>query len=96
MKITYVALLTFTEQGMRNLAQSSQRATAFRQKIEAAGIKVLAQLWTAGAYDGILIVSADNEKQVLGVLAQLAAAGNVRTHSLRAFDAEEFAAITGA
>lgn len=92
MKTTYLTLLTFTDQGARDLTQSPQRAAAWRQEIEASGVKVLAQLWTAGAYDGALILQGD-EPQVLGTLARLAAAGNVRTHALRAFDAEEFARI---
>ncbi len=96
MKATYVSLFTFTDQGARAIKQSPQRATAFRQQAEAAGVKVVSQLWTAGDYDGVLILEGDDEQKVLGLLAQLAAAGNVRTHSLRAFGASEFAAITGA
>ena len=95
MKTTYVSLLSYTDQGIRNLKQSPQRAAAFRQQMEGAGVTVLAQLWTAGAYDGVLIVQGDGEEKVLAVLAQLAALGNVRTHSLRAFDADEFTTIVG-
>jgi len=94
-KTTYIALLNYTDQGIRNLKQSPQRAQAFRQTAEAAGIKVIAQLWTAGACDGVLILEADNEAKVLGSLASLASSGNVRTQSLRAFDAAEFGAIVG-
>lgn len=96
MKTTYVTLISFTDQGVRNLKQSPQRALAFRREVEAAGLKVLAQLWTAGAYDGVLILEGDSEEKVLGALTRLAALGNVRTQSLRAFDAAEFAAIVGA
>ena len=96
MKTTYAVLITYTDQGIRNLKQSPQRGLAFRQSVEAAGIKVLAQLWTAGAYDGLLILEADSEAKVLAPLAQLASLGNVRTQSLRAFDAAEFSAIVGA
>lgn len=95
MKITYLTLLTYTDQGMRAIKQSPQRATAWRHEVEAAGITVLAQLWTAGACDGVLILQGDSEQQVLAALAKLAALGNVRTQSLRAFDAEEFAKIVG-
>jgi uncharacterized protein with GYD domain len=95
MKATYVSLLTYTDQGIRALGESPKRASAFRQQAEAAGVKVLAQLWTAGEYDGVLILQADREEQVLRVLAKLTAAGNVRTHSLRAFDADDFAALVG-
>ena len=95
MKTTYVTLINYTDQGVRNLKQSPQRAQAFRQSAEAAGLKVLAQLWTAGAYDGLLILEGDSEEKVLGALAQLASLGNVRTQSLRAFDADGFAGIVG-
>ena len=89
MKVTYLVLLTFTDAGVRNLKQSTQRATAWRQQVEATGVKVVSQLWTVGAYDGALLLQGENEQQVLSALAKLAEQGNVRTQSLRAFDAEE-------
>ena len=95
MKTTYLVLLTYTGQGMRTIKQSPQRAKAWRQQIEGAGITVVAQIWTAGAYDGALILQSDNEQKILSALSQLASLGNVRTQSLRAFDAEEFAKIVG-
>ena len=96
MKTTYIVLITYTEQGARNLKQSPQRAQAFRQSAEAAGIKVRAQLWSAGSFDGLLILEGDDEVKLMGMLATLASQGNVRTQSLRAFDAADFAAIVGA
>lgn len=91
----YVTLIRFTPQGVRNLKQSPARATAFCKAATKAGVKVEAQLWTAGAYDGILILNAVNETKVLGLIAKLAALGNVSTQTLQAFDAKEFAAIVG-
>jgi uncharacterized protein with GYD domain len=93
MKSTYLCLLNFTEQGLRDLANSPQRGSAFRKQAEANGIKVLAQLWTAGEYDGVLILQAEREEKIFGALAQLAKLGNVRSHSLRAFDEQDFAAM---
>lgn len=58
MKTTYVTLISYTDQGIRNLKQSPQRAQAFRESAAAAGIKVLAQFWTAGACDGVLFSKA--------------------------------------
>ncbi len=95
MKTTYVILITQTDQGVRNLKKSPERALAFRKSAEAAGIKVLAQLWTTGAYDGLLVLEGDSEEKILGAISSLSALGNVRTQSLRAFDAAEFAAIVG-
>ena len=91
--IRYVTLLRFTEQGVKNLNKSSARAGTFREAAAKAGVTVETQYWTAGAYDGVLILSAENENNALRCLAALAAAGNVRTETLRAFSAKEFEAI---
>jgi uncharacterized protein with GYD domain len=90
---TYVSLLKFTDQGAKNLKQSPARAKSFCDYAEKEGIKVLGHFWTAGAHDGVLILQAENETKVLRCLAALGALGNVHTHSMRAFDAKEFAAI---
>ncbi|MBI3853670.1 MAG: GYD domain-containing protein [Verrucomicrobia bacterium] len=90
--IRYVSLIRFTEQGARAIQKSASRAAAFREAAAKAGVKVEAQYWTVGAFDGLLILSADNERQALQQLARLAEAGNVRTETLRALTADEFAA----
>ena len=86
----YLTLLRFTEQGMKTVMKSTARAAAFREAAAKAGVKVEAQYWTTGAYDGVLILSADDETKALQCLAALAGAGNVRTETLRAFNAQEF------
>ena len=91
----YVSLLKFTQQGVRSLKRSSARAAAFRKAAEKAGVKVEAQLWTAGEYDGILILSAGDETKVLAVIAKLAALGSVQTQTMQAYDSKQFAAIVG-
>jgi uncharacterized protein with GYD domain len=91
----YVSLLKFTQQGVRSLKRSSARAAAFRKAAEKAGVKVEAQLWTAGEYDGILILSAGDETRVLATIAKLAALGNVQTQTMQAYDSKQFAAIVG-
>ena len=89
----YATLIRFTEQGSRDLEKSASRAGAFKANAEKAGVTVEAQLWTAGSCDGIVILSGD-ENKILRCLAQLVAQGNVRTETMRAFDAAEFKAIT--
>ena len=90
----YVSLIRFTDQGARALKRSAARALGFRKAAERAGIAVEAQLWTAGSCDGVHILSGD-ETKILRCLAQLVALGNVRTESLRAFDAKELKGLTG-
>jgi len=89
----YLILLRFTEQGSKNIKDSPSRAHAFKEEASKAGVKVEGQYWTIGAYDGALILSADDESNVLKVVAGLAGRGYVRTESLRAFDEGEFAAL---
>jgi len=91
----YVSLIRFTEKGAQALKQSPARARSFSEAATKAGVKVEAQYWTAGAYDGVLILSADQPEKALRCLAELAALGNVRTESMQCFDSQEFSAIVG-
>ena len=91
----YVTLLRFTEQGVKNLKNSTTRAAAFREAAMKAGVNVETQYWTTGRYDGVLIFNTKDETSALRCLASLAAAGNVSTETLRALDAKEFEAIAG-
>jgi len=87
----YISLLKFTEQGARNIKDSPSRAAAFKQNAEKLGVKVEAQRWAAGRYDGILVLSGD-DKTILRALTDLMSLGNVRTETLQAFDADVFTA----
>ena len=83
---TFIALLDFTDQGMRGIHDSPQRADQFTQIAEKAGARVVAQYWTIGSHDGVLILDAPNDEVAASIFLRLAAAGNVRTTSLRAFE----------
>jgi uncharacterized protein with GYD domain len=89
----YLTLLRFTEQGAKNIKDSPSRAHAFKDEAAKAGVKIEGQYWTVGAYDGAVILSADDENKVLRVLAALAGKGFVHTETLRAFDEAEFAKL---
>jgi uncharacterized protein with GYD domain len=91
----YIALLRFTDQGARGIKNSTQRALDFRKAAEGVGVRVEAQYWMFGPYDGLLILNADDAEAALHCLTDLAAAGNVRTETMRAFDANEFSKLTG-
>jgi uncharacterized protein with GYD domain len=93
--VRYLCLLRFTSPGVRDLKKSPGRAAAFRKAAEKAGVKVETQLWTTGTYDGVLILSAANQSTALKAITKLAAAGDVTTNTLQAFDAKEFSAIAG-
>lgn len=90
----YISLIRFTDKGAAALQKTTARAAEFRKVVEKAGITVESQLWTTGSYDGVLVLSGD-EKKILRCLAQLVTQGNVRTETLRAFDAGEIKEILG-
>jgi uncharacterized protein with GYD domain len=89
----YITLLRFTEQGAKAINKSAARARAFAETAAKNGVRVIGQYWTAGQYDGLLIIEADSDQEALRSLAELAAQGNVRTETMPAFLATEFEAI---
>ncbi len=86
----YIALLKFTEQGLKNIKKSTARAHQFDKLAAKSGVKVEGQFWTLGRYDGVLILSADNSQKILQLLATLASLGSVRTETLQTFTDSEF------
>jgi len=89
----YISLFRFTEQGAKAIKQSTTRAKDFANAAAKAGVNIEAQYWTVGAYDGLLILSAEKESDALRLLVALAAAGNLTTETLQGLSATEFDAI---
>ena len=90
---TFVALLNFTDQGILNLKDSPHRADMFLEVAEKAGAHVKDVYWTLGQHDGVLIIEAPDDETAAAVLLALASSGNVRMHTLRAFDWAEFQTV---
>jgi uncharacterized protein with GYD domain len=84
-----VSLVNFTDQGIRNIKDSPQRARAFRELCKQQGVQVRELLYTTGPYD-IVAITEGPEEALTAVLLSVAKLGNVRTQSLRAMDAETF------
>ena len=93
---TYLALFTFTAQGLQNLHESTHRAAAFKAAAKKAGVKVLHQFWTLGGYDGAIVFEAEGDAAATGVMLTLSGLGNLHTKTLRAFTAAEFSEIVSA
>jgi uncharacterized protein with GYD domain len=93
--IHYVILLRFTAKGAENIKDSTKRAHNFDRLAEKSGVEIVAQYWTVGAYDGVLVIGAKSEAKALHLLVELTAAGNVRAETLRALTDAEFEAIAG-
>jgi uncharacterized protein with GYD domain len=90
---TYVALANFTDQGIKNFRDTLRRSEDFRGVVEKSGGQVHLQLWTLGQYDIVVIMDFPDDETAAAVALQTAALGNVRTTTLKAFDAEQVSAI---
>lgn len=91
--VRYLSLMSYTDQGIRAVDQSCQRAKAFRAAVEAAGGKVQSLYWAIGEYDGAFVFEAPDEATATRLLLSLSELGNVRTRSQRVFDESEFQAV---
>ncbi len=93
--VRYLVLLKFTDQGIRNVAESIDRAAAFREAARAKGAEVESHYWTLGAYDGVFILRAPDEATAAGLVLGLGHTASVSTNMLRAFDEAEFEDVLG-
>ena len=89
----YVTLYNFTDRGIRAVKESPGRAKAAIEAAEAAGMKVLGVYYLQGPYDIVVISEADDEKTATAFALGTAAQGNVKSTTMRAWDADEFAEI---
>jgi uncharacterized protein with GYD domain len=56
--------------------------------------KVQTLLWTQGPYDLVSIIDAPSEEAMMGAMANVVAAGNVSSTTMRAFDDKEMEGIS--
>ena len=92
---TYIALSTFTDQGIRSVRDTTQRAAALKELAATFGVDMRQIWWTLGEFDLVVILDAADELAATTFAMTVGAAGNVRTHTLRAFDAREMEGILG-
>ena len=90
---TYIALLDYTEQGIRNIQESPKRADAFGDLAAGLGCTIKDLFWTSGAHDGVLILEAPDDETVSALFLSLGKTGNVRTQTLRAYGRAEMEGI---
>jgi len=90
---TFVLLVSFTDQGIRNVKETTKRAEAFRDLAKKAGATVKDLYWTLGQYDVITILDAPDAASVTALGLSVGSLGNVRTQTLPAFSAAEMGTI---
>ncbi len=85
---TFVVLLNFTDQGIRNVKDSPERLNAFRAMAEQMGVSIKSVYYTVGNYDIVTVVEGPDEA-VTAALLKVGSLGNVRSQTLRGFSPDE-------
>ncbi len=85
----YVMLLKFTDQGIRNVKDTTKRAAAFGEMAAKMGAKLISILWTMGQYDLVAQVEAPDDETVAALAVTVGKLGNVSVQTLRGFTSGE-------
>ena len=91
--VRYTLLIKYTEIGISQIQNTPTRAADFKATAAAMGVSIDGMFWTLGEFDGVFLLSAPVEQSVIALATELARRGYVRTHLLRAFNEDEFAAV---
>jgi uncharacterized protein with GYD domain len=92
---TYVSLIHWTEQGIKNYKDSTKRLEDFTKLAESMGGRVREALYTVGEYDIVVVTEFPDDETATAALLRVASLGNVRTNTMRAFTADEMGGIIG-
>jgi uncharacterized protein with GYD domain len=92
---TYITLANYTDQGIRNVKDSTKRADAVQEAAKKFGAKLTQVYWTLGQYDVVAIIEAPDDMSATAFALAIGAAGNIRMQTLRAFSKEEMNGILG-
>ncbi len=89
----YIILANFTDQGIRNVKETTERADAVRSMAEKVGATIKDIYWTLGSYDIVAILEAPDDESATAIGLSIGTLGNIRTQTLRAFTADEIGNI---
>ena len=86
---TYVGLIQFTDQGIRNIKDTVKRGEAAIAEAEKIGVKIVEEFWTMGAYDVVVLFEAPDDETMSAFMLKIGSLGNVKSTTLRAFRRKE-------
>lgn len=89
---SFITLVNFTDQGIRNIKESPDRFEAFKATAENLGISVKSAHYTIGHYDMVIIVEG-SEEAAAALMLKDGSLGNMRTQNLLGFSVDEMRTI---
>ena len=86
---TFITTIKFTQQGIKDIDQTTKRAASLTKAAKKMGVKVTDIYWTLGDHDGVLIFDAPDDETATALLLHLGSMGNIHTSTCRAYKAGE-------
>jgi uncharacterized protein with GYD domain len=90
---SYVCLIQFKDQGIRNIKDTVKRGDAAIAEAEKMGMKIVEEYWTMGAYDAVVVMEAPDDETMSAFSLKVGSLGNVKSQTLRAFRRDEMEKI---
>ena len=90
---TYIALLNWTGQGIKNVGDSPSRLDAGREAFKKLGVNLKETYLTMGRYDHVCIIEAPDDEAFATAMLTLGAQGNVKSETLKAFTEDQYRKI---
>ncbi len=82
----YIALINWTEKGLREIKESPARADLARALAKQLGGDMQQLYMTMGAYDLVAILEMPDDEAAANFALKTASSGHIRTTTLKAFD----------
>ncbi len=92
---TYLMLLNWTDQGIRNVKESPKRSDAAKKLAKDLGGEIKTTYMTQGSFDLAVIAEMPNDEKLASFVLKLGSLGNVRTTTLKAYSEDEYRKIIG-
>lgn len=89
----YITLINFTDQGIRNVKETTKRADTVKEAAKKFDVNAKEFFWTMGNYDMVAIFEAPDDASMSAPGLSIGAAGNVRMQTLKAFSKEDMNGI---
>jgi uncharacterized protein with GYD domain len=88
-------LSSFTEQRIRNIKETTNRAEAFKEMAKKRGVTVKDMYWTLDSHDTVVVFEAPDDETAAALVMSVSSLGNVRSETLRAFSVDEIKKTLG-
>jgi len=92
---TYLLLLNWTDQGIKNVKESPKRLDAAKHLAKDMGGEIKTAYLTQGSFDLVLVAEMPTDERLAGFVLKIGSYGNVRTTTLKAYSEDEYRKIIG-